>query len=123
MSELPTERQEQIMLHEYCKLKNLISFAVPNGGTRHKLEAINLKREGVTKGVSDYVVLLPNKILFIEMKRKKKKLKNGNLSTSHTSTSKEQLEFIKRANKYDYVTATVCYGYMEARELIEKELK
>ncbi len=118
-----TERQEQIMLHQWCKLKGLMSFAVPNGGSRHKLEAINLKREGVTKGVSDYIVLLPNKILFIEMKRQKRILKNGNLSTSNTSTSKEQLKFIKDVNLYHYVNARVCYGYNAAREFILEELQ
>ena len=122
MKNINTERQEQTMLHQWCQIRKLTSFAVPNGGSRHMLEAINLKREGVVKGVSDYFVLLPNKLLIIEMKKKKKTLKNGNLSISHTKTSQEQLEFIKKANLCDYVDARVCYGYNSARSFIEEYL-
>jgi len=46
-----------------CKI-----FAVPNGGHRNILEAINLKATGVVSGVSDMIILLPNKCLFIELK-------------------------------------------------------
>lgn len=34
-------------------------FAVPNGGSRNKLEAINLKRQGVKSGVADVILLVP----------------------------------------------------------------
>ena len=118
-----TERNEQIALHTWCKIKGLHSFAVPNGGTRHMLEAVNLKKEGVTKGVSDYVVLLPNKILFIEMKRKRKVLKSGKLSTSNSKTSIEQLAFIDRVNKLDYAEGRVCFGFLESKAFIEENLK
>jgi len=47
--------------------KGLI-FAVPNGGSRNILEAKNLKLTGQMAGVSDLIVLLPNKCLFIEVK-------------------------------------------------------
>lgn len=43
-------------------------FSVPNGGTRNKLEAIKLKLTGMKAGVSDLIVILPNKILFVELK-------------------------------------------------------
>lgn len=47
--------------------KELI-WATPNGGSRNKYEAARLKLEGVLPGVSDLVVIFPNKILFIELK-------------------------------------------------------
>lgn len=50
--------------------KGLI-FAVPNGGTRHILEAKKLKATGLMSGVSDLIVVLPNKVLFIELKIEK----------------------------------------------------
>lgn len=46
-------------------------FAVPNGGTRNKKEAAEMKRQGVTAGVSDLFLAVPNKEFsgfFIEMK-------------------------------------------------------
>ncbi|MCP4354665.1 MAG: VRR-NUC domain-containing protein [Proteobacteria bacterium] len=47
-------------------------FSVPNGGSRHKLEAINLKREGLKPGVADLVLLLAGgTTIFIELKHGK----------------------------------------------------
>lgn len=34
-------------------------FAVPNGGSRNKMEAANLKRQGVVSGVADVLLLIP----------------------------------------------------------------
>ncbi len=50
--------------------KGLI-FAVPNGGSRNAVEAKKLKETGLMAGVSDLIVVLPNKILFIEVKTEK----------------------------------------------------
>lgn len=116
------EQKEQIVLHKYCKHKKLISFAVPNGGSRNRLEAINMKHEGVTAGISDYVVILPHKILFIEMKRQRKKLKSGKLSTENLA-SKEQLAFIESLKTTIYAEGRVCYGAKEAIEFINNNVK
>ena len=43
-------------------------FSVPNGGTRNKIEAMTLKATGLLSGVSDLIVVLPNRILFLELK-------------------------------------------------------
>lgn len=47
--------------------KGLI-FAVPNGGTRNIIEAKKLKATGTMPGVSDLIVVLDSKVLFIELK-------------------------------------------------------
>lgn len=55
---------------QYPKLSPLL-FAVPNGGSRNKIEAVNLKRQGVKPGVADLILLFPRKghgALLIEMK-------------------------------------------------------
>lgn len=55
---------------QYRKLEKLL-FAVPNGGSRNKVEAKKLKATGVTPGVSDLILLIPNRgyhSLVIEMK-------------------------------------------------------
>ena len=66
--------------------------------------------------------MLPNKILFIELKRAPKKLKSGKISVSHTNTSKEQEAFIMRVNETSYAVGRVCYGFDEARVFIESHL-
>lgn len=71
-------------------------FSIPNGGSRHKLEAFRLKREGVRAGVADLCLLKPNAefhALFIELK-----YKNTN------NQSKAQIEFQKYCNDNGY-----CY--------------
>jgi len=66
--------QQQIIIwykNEYqIKGKGLI-FAVPNGGSRNILEAKNLKLTGQMAGVSDLIVLLNKKCIFIEVKVEK----------------------------------------------------
>ena len=43
----------------FPQIPDKLLFAVPNGGSRNKLEAINLKRQGVKPGVSDTILLIP----------------------------------------------------------------
>ena len=43
----------------FPQIPDKLLFAVPNGGSRNKLEAINLKRQGVKPGVSDVILLIP----------------------------------------------------------------
>ena len=51
--------------------KGLI-FSVPNGGSRHILEAKTLKATGQMAGVSDLIILNPNgKTIFVELKIEK----------------------------------------------------
>lgn len=48
-----TEQQDQIAFIQYAKTDRILSqylFAIPNGGSRHYLEAINLKKMGVKIG-------------------------------------------------------------------------
>jgi len=79
---------------------------------------------GKVKGVSDVIVMLPNKILFIELKRSRKTLKSGKLSISHTKVSPEQKIFLNKINEdfNNYAEAYVCYGAEEAKEIIESRL-
>jgi len=49
------------------KNNNLI-FSVPNGGSRNPVEALKLKRTGTLAGVSDLIVIVLNRIIFLELK-------------------------------------------------------
>lgn len=51
---------------------DLLFFAVPNGGSRHLLEAVKLKRMGTRPGVADLSFVLPGgRAAFIELKAPK----------------------------------------------------
>lgn len=82
-------------------------FAIPNGGSRHRIEASRLKAEGVTAGVPDVMLAYPCggwHGLFIEMKRPR---------PCSSKVSREQKEWIERLTSQGY-KAAVCYGYEEA---------
>lgn len=66
--------QQQIIIFEnnnYSIKGESLIFAVPNGGTRNILEAKLLKATGVMAGVSDLILIVKNKIYFIELKAEK----------------------------------------------------
>lgn len=97
----------------FPQLPDKLLFAVPNGGSRNKIEAKNLKRQGVTSGVSDVILLIPKKgyaSLCIEFKTKK------------GTQSKEQKEFQRQAekcrNKY-IIIRSAKQGIDELRKYLE----
>ncbi len=72
----------------FPKLPDKLLFAIPNGGSRNKIEAANLKRQGVRPGVADVILLVPKKgfsCLCLEFKTKKGR------------QSDEQIEFQRQA--------------------------
>ncbi len=106
-----TEQQIQIALFQWAAAKRINSiFAIPNGGSRNKIEAANLKRAGVKPGVPDIFMAIASRGyhgLWIELKR-----------NSKCKASLEQTEWIKRLNASGYY-ATVCYGLYESIKIIE----
>lgn len=87
---------------QYPKLA-LLMFAVPNGGRRDAKSGARMKCEGVIKGVSDLILLIPKKgyaSLCIEMK------------TPKGVQSDNQKEWQREAEKYRnrYV---VCHSLQE----------
>lgn len=59
-AEIQTEFFNQVDLF-FPFIPEKLLFAVPNGGSRNKIEAVNLKRQGVKAGVSDVLLLIPKK--------------------------------------------------------------
>ncbi len=93
----------------YYKTLRPYCFAIPNGGSRNILEAVNLKRQGVTKGVPDVFMAIPNEEnhgLFIEFKAGKNKL------------TEEQKAMIDRLREKGYA-CEVCYSFEEAQKVIK----
>ena len=115
----PLESAEQVALFRWAayasgthpELKNL--YHVPNGGTRDRREAHNLRLQGVKSGVPDICLDWPGSGyhgLRIELKR----TKGGRLSD-------DQKDWLERLNRAGY-RAVVCYGWDEARREIEEYL-
>lgn len=88
---------------------------IPNGGTRHPIEAKNLRLQGVRAGVSDYLLAYPANGYhgaWIELKR-----------TSKTNPpTVEQLMWIASMRKVGYF-AEVAYGADQAWEFFMHYLK
>lgn len=92
---------------QYPELKLL--HHIPNGGSRNKIEAANLKRQGVKAGVPD--VHLPVARggfhgLYIEMKY------------GDNKPTDKQNQWLFDLSEQRYCTA-VCYSWVEAKEKIE----
>lgn len=93
---------------EYPELKWI--YHCPNGGSRQKIEAANLKAQGVKSGVPDLNLPVSKGTyigLFIEMK-----YNSGTISPHQ----KEWLQAMKAAGHF----VCVCYGYDYAIKIIEE---
>lgn len=63
------EENFQIGVVRMLRMAGHYVWAVPNGGNRNLREAARLKAQGVLAGVSDLVIMLPNrKMYFVEIK-------------------------------------------------------
>lgn len=106
-----SEALEQRAVVEYCDLKGIPVFHIPNGGYRNKAEAAHLKAQGVRPGVPDLCVPVARygyHGLYIEMKAKK----NGRVSAY-------QQKWIALLRKNGYC-AYVCEGADSAIRLLDQ---
>ena len=63
-----SEETIQKEIVNYCRLNNILIFCVPNEATRNNSKFIGM---GVLSGVSDLVLILQNKVIFVELKNHK----------------------------------------------------
>ena len=114
----PSEAREQMTFFSYVNMKACTDeryrmiFAIANGGSRHKLEAINLKRQGVLAGVPD---------IFIDVPTAKYHGLRIELKVGKNKATDKQKEMIERYNKLGY-KAVVCCGADEAIKTLEDYL-
>ena len=97
--------------YQYPKL-SLLLVAVPNGGSRNKIEAANLKRQGVVSGVADLILFIPNNTysgLCIEMK-----YGNGKQSDNQSEWQKAV-----ESQNYKYI---ICRSFDKFKTEIENYL-
>lgn len=90
-----------------------------NGGSRNVLEAANLKRSGVRKGVPD--IFLPVARhgfygLFIELKRTHRE---GEAKARVSLEQKEMIQYLSDQGYY----ALVCFGFESAVDTIRQYMK
>lgn len=96
---------------EFPELKFM--FAVPNGGTRNKIEAANLKAQGVKSGVPDICLPVPRggcHGLWIELK-----VPGGKLSDT-------QYEYKYFFSSQGYA-CVLCWNWNQARNVILSYLR
>ena len=61
---IPTEAQEQMQFVQWLRLKNIAHFRVPNETFTRSWKQKNMNKAlGVSKGVPDLFICLPNKLL------------------------------------------------------------
>lgn len=113
-----TEADEQKALMQWAKWQEgrypelKLLYHCPNGGTRNKLEAANLKRQGVKAGVPDLFLPVPRSPkhgLFIEMK------------VGRNKCTDNQKKWIRNLLEQGY-EVKVCYSCEEAIQVIKKYL-
>ena len=113
-----TEADEQKALMQWAKWQEgrypelKLLYHCPNGGTRNKLEAANLKRQGVKAGVPDLFLPIPRSSkhgLFIEMK------------VGRNKCTDNQKKWIRNLLEQGY-EVKVCYSCEEAIQVIKKYL-
>lgn len=66
-----SESDEQSAVVDYCDLKGIPCYHIPNGGLRSKREAARMKGQGVRPGVPDLCIPVARRgyhSLYIEMK-------------------------------------------------------
>lgn len=114
MKKTQHEAVEQIKLFRWaeffsCKYPVLkMLYHIPNGGSRNKIEAANLKKQGVKSGVSDICLPVPSGKyhgLYIEMKYGK-----------NTPTD-NQTKWLKNLSEQGYAIK-VCYNWEDAAKVI-----
>lgn len=100
-----SEASEQRSVIEWAGYAHVPIFHIPNGGSRDRREAYQLKLQGVKAGVPDLMVPVARggyHGLFVEMKR-----------SDGGSVSAKQRAWLDELSRQGYM-AVVCHGAMEA---------
>jgi hypothetical protein len=114
----PTEANEATALAEWAAHHHIAKnmFHIPNGGSRHIIEAKNLKKQGVKEGIPDYFLPYPcngKAGMFIELKRRVK---------SQSRLTQAQAQCLAHLERVGYHTV-IAYGWEDAVQKIVNYLK
>lgn len=113
IGQILSEDEEQIRLVVWLQKQGIKVAASGNGGSRHYLEAVKLKRMGISSGYPDLFIPIPSGSyhgLFIEMKR----TVGGKVS----ELQKDWLNYLEKVGYY----AKVAYGAEEGKKIVTEYL-
>ena len=129
-----TEHDEAVALVETLDLMNISLWHIPQETfTPHWGVKMRNKKEGVRKGISDYLIYLPSErcklkkgiLLWIELKKPRNRKKSGEfcaLSSDGITIYPEQEDFIKKMNTVGNVQGQICFGAEEAVAFVQNFL-
>lgn len=118
---IPLETYEQQILSNYLRMNSYTFYKSPSETrTSSWKQKKKNKLEWVNKGYPDTTIILKRgSLLFIELKRKRKILKNWKIWVSPSSISIEQKQWINELNLVNNISAEVWYWANEAIEKIK----
>jgi hypothetical protein len=109
---IPSEHVECRAFKDWLNLKGLLyTKTTQETYTRSRKQKHKNASEGLKPGLPDYIIIAPQGLLFVEMKR----IKNS-------YATKAQKEWIEALNQCDGVQGKVCKGAGEAIEFVERFL-
>ena len=129
---IPTEQKEaELFVEMLQKLKIEHWHIIQENIVSHPAYWNKLKKQGWNKGLSDYLVFIPvekskyekSLLLWVELKRQKRRLKNGKLGSSPSKVYPEQIEFLEKMNTVGSVQGEIHYGADSAIEFVKRFLK
>lgn len=112
--QIPLESEEHIAVADYLNYLGLLFNHSPNEGIRKPQYVVKLKRMGMSVGFPDFFIYEPRggyHGLAIELKRRK-----------CGRVTEEQKKCLKELSERGYY-ATVCYGFDDAKAVIDRYLK
>ena len=107
------ENNFQTTVASYLDSLGVLWFHCPNGGSRHRLEAINLKKQGVKSGVPDVMIIEPKgKYIGLAIE----------LKVGYNKPKEEQEKWLKKLSDRGYKT---CWtnSLDECIDIIDEYLK
>ena len=111
----PSEYDEQCAFVKWLDLEGYKFSAIPMSTyTGYSQQAKNTS-SGVRAGLPDLLVIVNNSLVWVEMKKIDRKPKRGGSG----GVSEVQREWIEALNGCDNCQAFVCYGFLEAKAVIE----
>jgi len=124
MTNIPTEDQESECLANWLRANNYTFTHIANESwlPAHiaRKAAIRKKRMGLSPWVPDFMIILKRwALLFIELKRCKRVLKNWTKGASPSVISDEQIKWADALNEVSNVQVEFSYGYKEAISIIK----
>lgn len=109
-----SEHDEQVSFVEWLEVNRYKFSAIPNSTWTSFSHQRKNKQEGVRPGLPDLLVIVKNKLVWIEMKRPDRKPKRGGKG----GVSDVQKEWHDVLNACDNCQVFVAYSDLEAREII-----